>query len=260
MDSPDPETSDRVNDVPVWGRADIARVVAPWSEQERYELLARWTARYLPIWFDAYPRYAERVGLTSAKRELQTTRMGELIERCAALRAKEKVPKVRLNETESAISALTALAPQRLTDGPWGTRIRSAALTARQLLQVAQEGARPDHAAAAVYRWAEIESAFPGDSASLLQTLTAQERQAAGPGFADGHHLVYGRPCLERGLEGEGRAVYAWVAAIMDKIEDDPGPFQVEEHFWTSDSTLARAQRAQSYESFHGKPAPGWLA
>jgi|GEM_PF-3129751 len=245
--------------VPVIGRADIRRVVEAWPEPERYETMRLRVARYLPIWHAAYARYADAAGVSDAKRELQTQRMTDFLELCAALRAGDKVTKKRLNETESAISALTHFAPMTFPHEPWTVRIRSAALTARHFLETARSGAGPERFAAAVYGWAEIESAFPGDSSALLQELAASERAAAGDGYFDGHHLVYGRLCRERGLEAEGLAVYAAVADIMRSLGEDPGPFSLGDDFWQPSPSPARGQRADAHERFHGRAAPGWM-
>ncbi|UFU01915.1 hypothetical protein LQF12_10345 [Ruania suaedae] len=244
---------------PALSRPDIDAVVQEWTEAERFAFYSRWVARYLPIWHAAYARYAEQTGVDAPKRELFTQRMDELIERGAAVRAGERVVKARLNETQSAISALTAHAPNAFGVAPWTTRIRTAALTARHFLQVCSDGAKPSLVTAGVYTWAEIESGFPGDSAAMLMMLTPKERASAGPGVADAHHLVYARPCQEHGLAEEGRAVYDAVAAIMSDPGRDPGPFPLDDGFWVTSPSPARAQQAQAYEKFHGRQAPPWM-
>ncbi|MDT9595309.1 hypothetical protein RDV89_19635 [Nocardioides zeae] len=218
---------------PALGRADVARVLAGWTEQERYELCRRWVARYLPLWHEAYARYADAAGIADEKRTLHTQRMGELVERCQQLRDGVRMPKARVNETESAISALTEMAPRILVGPPWSTVVRNAALTARYFVALSRDGASLDRVAASVYRWAEVESGFPGRSDWLLQQLTPAERARAGDGHFDGHHLLYARPCRDAGLEAEGRAVYDAVADIMGRLDEDPGPFLVDDEFFT---------------------------
>ncbi|MFT3899252.1 MAG: hypothetical protein QM728_03280 [Gordonia sp. (in: high G+C Gram-positive bacteria)] len=242
----------------VWGRGDIERAVADWPEEQRYEAMVRWTARYLPLWHDAFARYADDVDLAPDKRELFTARMTELIERCADIRRGERVVKARIKETESAISALSNGAARHYAAQPWNPQIRTAALTARHLLRAAEEGADAEKLAAGVYSWAEIESGFPGDSSSLLQALTTAERAAAGHGFYDGHHLLYGRPCQQAGLAAEGRAVYASVARIMADLGADPGPFPTPEGFWTLRPSPAVEQADMAYEAFHSHRPPRW--
>lgn len=176
----------------VEGRADIAAVVGGWPEQQRYDIYAAWVARYLPIWREGFSRYADSAEVSIAKRALFTTRIDELFDRCAALRAGETMPKARLNETESAVNALSNGAPWRFGCSPWTTTVRTAALQVRHLLRIAKESASPGLLASAVYDWAEIETQFPGDSSAMLQQLTLEERESAGPGYFDGH------PCMPR--------------------------------------------------------------
>lgn len=204
-------------------------------------------------------RYADAVDLSSAKRELFTTRMDELFDRCRALRAGEAMPKARLNETESAVSALSHGARRTFLAEPWTTTVRTAALQVRHLLRIAKEGASPTLFAAGVYRWAEIEAQFPGDSSEMLQELTREERDAAGAGYFDGHHLVYSRVAQEWGLGENGEAVYAAVDEIMQRLGSPPETYVIPDGFWEPRSNVALEQRAAGYEQFHGKPSPKWF-
>lgn len=204
-------------------------------------------------------RYADAVDLSEPKRELFTTRMDELFDRCRALRAGEAMPKARLNETESAVSALSHGAPRTFHAEPWTTTVRTAALQVRYLLRIAEEGAVLSVFAAGVYDWAKIEAQFPGDSSVMLQQLTREERDAAGPGYFDGHHLVYGRVAREWGLGEDGAAVYAAVDEIMQGLGSPPETYVIPDGFWEPRSNVALEQRAVGYEQFHGKPPPKWL-
>lgn len=243
----------------IWGRREIRAAVEQWPEQRRYDTFAAWVQRYLPIWHAGFARYAAATNLPEAKRELYATRINEVMDRCVALRAGEPMPKARVKETDSAISTLTWGASSHFGTSPWTTTARTAALQIRSLLHRAPEPATPEWVASGVYDWAEIETRFPGDSAAMLQELTIAEREAAGSGRSDGHHLVYGRVAREWGLEREGNAVYAAVDAIMQHIDDSPEPFSIPAGFWDERSSVATDQRAASYERFHGKPRPPWL-
>ena len=243
----------------IWGRGDIAAVVESWPEQQRYDTYAAWVARYLPIWREGFERYAQAVDLPAAKRELFTTRIDELFDRCDALRAGESMPKARVKETESAVSALTDGALRTFAVEPWTTTVRTAALQIRYLLRIATEGASPVLFAGGVYDWAEIETQFPGSSSGMLQQLTREERDAAGPGYFDGHHLLYGRVARGWGLGASGQAVYAAVDEIMHRIGTSPEPYIIPEGFWEARSHIAVEQRAAAYEQFHGKKPPKWV-
>ena len=243
----------------IWGRGDIAELVSDWPEQRRYEIYAAWVARYLPIWHEGFARYADAVDLADSKRELFTARVNELLDRCDALRAGEAMPKARVNETESAVSALSHGALRSFGTEPWTTTVRTAALQIRHLLRIAKEGASPGRFASGVYDWAEMETRFPGDSSAMLQQLTLEEREAAGPGYFDGHHLLYGRVAREWGLGESGQAVYAAVDEIMQHLETPPKPYVIPDGFWQPGSDLAREQRATAHEQFHGKQPPKWL-
>lgn len=194
------------------------------------------------------------------KTDAAPPRIDELFDRCNALRSGETMPKARLNETESAVSALSNGSLRTFGVEPWTTTVRNAALQIRHFVRMAKESASPTLLAGAVYDWAELETRFPGDSSALLQQLTRAEREGAGPGYFDGHHLLYGRPAQEWGLGAEGQAVYAAVDQIMQRSLQPPAePYVLPADFWEPKSDVARSQRAAAYEQFHGKQPPSWL-
>jgi hypothetical protein len=248
---------------PVIGRGEIRRMFEGWEPERLVALHRRRVERYLPIWFAVHPILADAAELSDEKRDLHRLRMTELLDRVDGLMSGERLVKARLNETESAISTVTNGIRARMPAEPWSERARNAALTARHHLQFvgARESGYAAKLAGAVYVWAEIETGFQGDTASLLQRLTPEERRP-GPhdDYHDHQHLLYGRPAQQAGLGKQGLAVYAEVARIMQSLDDNLEPFVVDASFWKGAPSPAARQRAEAYRDFHGKPPPPWGA
>ena len=240
--------------------AQLRRRFTDMDRDELYRVRRMWTARYLPVWYAVYDTVAEAGSWTEARRSKHRDAMDGALELADTWWDGGRRIETRRRAVESAVSAITHFAPQLCPHEPWVPHARQAALQVRYLLQFVYDRDSDfcvRQSASMPYLWGELETWWPADSAALLGSLPGEMLREVGE---ESTVHIYATAAPAAGLRSQGQAVIDAVHRIVDHLGEDPGPFPTDDLLTSGPGdTLRRAQRAASYEAFHGRQPPGFV-